>query len=182
MAAIFQLRRGTVNASPALTEGELYLHQGSGSIQFGSGSTKYNLLPLNAPVVGDIDLQGNISASGDVRIGGNIYLGNASADNIQALGQFTTNLVPNGTIDIGTTSAPWRAVYATNISGAIYATNGVVSGSSQIIASLPTGLVSGSSQINFTQLAGISSNIVSASSDTANVDIVISNGSISANI
>jgi hypothetical protein len=182
MAAIFTLRKGSSDASPSLSEGELYLHLGSGSIQFGSGSTKYNLLPLDTPITGNIDLLGNISASGDVRIGGNIYLGNASADNIAALGQFTTNLIPSGTIDVGTTSAPWRTIHANNISGAIYATNGVVSGSSQIINALPNGSVSGSSQVNFTQLAGISSNIVSASSDTANIDITISNGSISANI
>ena len=147
MAAIFQIRRGETNIS--IADGELYLHKGSGSIQFGSGSTPYNLLPLNAPAYGDINLSGSISASGDVRIGGNIYLGNATADNISALGQFTTNLVPtphNG-IDVGTTSAYWRNVYATNISGAIAATNGVISGSAQIAASLPQGVVSGSSQV-----------------------------------
>lgn len=47
MAAIFQIRRGETNIS--IADGELYLHKGSGSIQFGSGSTPYNLLPLNAP-------------------------------------------------------------------------------------------------------------------------------------
>jgi cytoskeletal protein CcmA (bactofilin family) len=131
MAAIFQIRRGTTNIN--IADGEIYFHKGSGSIQFGSGSNNpITLLPLNAPVAGDIDLIGNISASGDVRIGGNIYLGNATADNISALGQFNTNLVPSGTIDVGTTTAYWRNVYATNISGALAATNGVVSGSSQI--------------------------------------------------
>jgi cytoskeletal protein CcmA (bactofilin family) len=130
MAAIFQIRRGTSNVS--LTEGELYLHQGSGSLQFGSGSTKYNTLTLDAPVKGDINLIGNISASGDVRIGGNIYLGDSAAsDNISALGIFTTNLVPNGTIDLGTTSAKWNNVYGNSIWGAISASNGVVSGSAQ---------------------------------------------------
>ena len=146
MAAIFQIRRGDTNIS--ITDGELYLHKGSGSIQFGSGSNNpITLLPLNVPSYGDINLVGNISASGDVRVGGNIYLGNASADNISALGQFNTNLVPNGAIDVGTISAPWRNVYGTSISGAIAATNGVISGSSQIAASLPQGVVSGSSQI-----------------------------------
>jgi len=131
MAAIFQIRRGTSNVS--LTEGELYLHQGSGSIQFSSGSNVYNTLTLNAPVKGDINLIGNISASGDVRIGGNIYLGDSVAtDNISALGVFTTNLVPNGTIDLGTTSAKWNNVYGNAIWGAISASNGVVSGSSQL--------------------------------------------------
>jgi hypothetical protein len=44
------------------------------------------------------------------------------------------------------------------------------------------GVVSGSSQINFTGLSGISANIISASSDTANVDMIITGGSISANL
>ena len=44
--------------------------------------------------------------------------------------------------------------------------NGIVSGSTQTIANLPTGTVSGSSQINFTQLSGISNGIVSGSTQT----------------
>ena len=134
MAAIFQIRRGTTNISPA--EGELYLHQGSGSIQFGSGSTPYNLLPLNAPAYGDINLSGSITASGDVRIGGNIYLGNATADNISALGVFTTNLIPNGTIDLGSSTAKWNNVYGNTVWGAISASNGVISGSAQFVSVL----------------------------------------------
>ena len=182
MATIFQIRRGTSNAS-SLAEGELYLHQGSGSLQFGSGSTKYNVLTLDAPVKGDINLSGSISASGDIRIGGNIYLGDsATNDNISALGIFTTNLVPNGTIDLGTNTAKWNNVYGNSIWGAISASNGVVSGSSQIASGLPTGTVSGSSQINFTQIGGISNDIVSASTDSNNIDFTITDGNISANL
>ena len=164
MAAIFQIRRGTINAT--LTEGELYLHQGSGSLQFGSGSNTYNTLTLNAPVKGDINLIGNISASGDVRIGGNIYLGDSAAtDNISALGVFTTNLVPNGTIDLGTTSAKWNNVYANNISGAVAATNGVISGSSQIISILTSlNTFSGSQLTQNTTLATISGSLISTAS------------------
>ena len=164
MAAIFQIRRGTINAT--LTEGELYLHQGSGSLQFGSGSNIYNTLTLNAPVKGDINLIGNISASGDVRIGGNIYLGDSAAtDNISALGVFTTNLVPNGTIDLGTTSAKWNNVYANNISGAISATNGVISGSSQVISILTSlNTFSGSQLTQNTALATISGSLISTAS------------------
>ena len=164
MAAIFQIRRGTTNAS--LTEGELYLHQGSGSLQFGSGSNSYNTLTLNAPVRGDINLIGNISASGDVRIGGNIYLGDSAAsDNISALGLFTTNLVPAGLIDLGTTSAKWNNVYANNISGAIAATNGVVSGSSQIVSILTSlNTFSGSQLTQNSNLATISGSLISTAS------------------
>jgi hypothetical protein len=187
MAAIFQIRRGTSNIS--ISDGELYLHKGSGSIQFGSGSTPYNLLPLNAPANGDIILTGNITASsayfsGDVAISGNLFLGNASNDTITAGGEFTSNLIPNptNTYTLGSSTKIWKEVHATSISGAIAATNGVISGSSQIASSLPTGIVSGSSQINFTQLSGISNDIVSASTDSTNIDFTITNGNISANL
>jgi len=64
MAAILQLRRGNTNIT--LTQGELYLNNGAGTIQFGSGSTTlpYKLLPLGAPVAGDINLIGNATISG----------------------------------------------------------------------------------------------------------------------
>jgi hypothetical protein len=187
MAAIFQIRRGTSNIT--ISDGELYLNKGIGSIQFGSGSTPVTLVRLDQPNSGSLNIGGNITASsayfsGDVAISGNLFLGNASNDTITAGGEFTSNLIPNptNTYTLGSSTKIWKEVHATSISGAIAATNGVISGSSQIIQSLPSGLVSGSSQVNFTQLSNISSNIVSASSDTANVDIIISNGSISANL
>ena len=133
MAAIFQLRRGTTGDKPTLTAGELYVDQTSENLIVGvNGSKEITLLKLN-----DINT-GSLHLTGDITLSGSIYLGNATADNISALGVFTTNLVPNptNTIDLGTTSAKWRNVYATNISGAIAATNGVVSGSSQITSIL----------------------------------------------
>ena len=79
MAAIFQIQRGTTDIT--IHDGELYVHKGKGSLQFGSGSNNaITLLPLNVPVTGDINLSGSISASGDVRIGGNIYLGDNLAN------------------------------------------------------------------------------------------------------
>ena len=72
---------------------------------------------------------------------------------------------------------------------------GVVTGSSQINADSITNfdanvktklddetVVSGSSQINYSALSGINNNIISASSDTSQVDMVINGGSISANL
>ena len=163
MAAIFQIRRGTSNVS--LTEGELYLHQGSGSLQFGSGSTEYNTLTLDTPVKGDINLIGNISASGDIRIGGNIYLGdNLANDSVNVNSPFSGSLIPSGSniFDLGSTAYKYRNVNATSISGAIAATNGVISGSSQILGG--TGIVSGSSQITYANISSIPSGIFSGSS------------------
>ena len=130
MAAIFQIRRGTTNVS--LVEGELYLHQGSGSLQFGSGSANYNVLTLDSPVSGEIILDGNITASnayfsGDVAISGNLFLGNNTGDNISVPGVFTTNLVPGTNIayDLGTSAAKWRTIYADSVSASF---NGNVNG------------------------------------------------------
>jgi hypothetical protein len=57
--------------------------------------------------------------------------------------------------------------------------NTVVAGT--LVAS-GTSLVSSSAQINYTQLSGISANIISASTDSDNVDFIISGGSITANL
>jgi uncharacterized delta-60 repeat protein len=121
MAAIFQIRRGTTTES--LTEGELYLHQASGSLQIGSGSSVVTMAKLNEPNIGNFNVTGNITASnayfsGDVAISGNLFLGNNTGDNISVPGVFTTNLVPggNGTLDLGTSGAKWRTVYANSIS------------------------------------------------------------------
>ena len=167
MAAIFQLRRGSTDVT--LADGELYLHNGSGSIQFGSGSTTHNLLPLNSPVHGDIDLIGNISASGDVRIGGNIYLGNNSVDSIETLGQFTTNLVPNGMIDIGTTSAPWTNVYANRISASVI--SGSFSGSINGIGDITTFSQSVDSRLDKIEFATASLQSFTSSQETKDVTI-----------
>ena len=128
MAAILQLRRGTSNASPVLTESELYLHQGVGSIQFGSGSSTYTLLPLNAPVNGNIKLVGDISASNillsgdltarDVRLSGNIYLGDSGSDNIIVTAQVSGSLIPSASnqYELGSDTHKWKKLYAVSAS------------------------------------------------------------------
>ena len=72
---------------------------------------------------------------------------------------------------------------------------GVVSGSSQINADTVTNfdsnvktklddetVISGSSQVDYSSISGINNNIISASSDTSQVDMIINGGSISANL
>lgn len=125
MAAIFQIRRGS--GSVSLTEGELYLHKGSGSLQFGSGSTLYNVLTLNAPVNGDINLTGDISASnmfisGNLHISGNLILGNSGSDTITATGEFTSNLIPNptDTYNLGSDTKRWGRMFVNSVSASAF--------------------------------------------------------------
>jgi hypothetical protein len=131
MAAILQLRRGSSNASPSLTEGELYLHQNSGSIQFGSGSYAYTLLPLNTPAYGNINLVGNISASslnltGNATVAGNISFGgglitlgdDSGSDNIVIVADLSSSIIPNNNnaFDLGASDKKWKNLYAVSAS------------------------------------------------------------------
>ena len=170
MAAIFQIRRGS--GSVSLVDGELYLHKSSGSLQVGIGTTPITLARLDQPNSGSLRLGGDITASnayfsGDVAISGNLYLGNQSSDNISALGQFTTNLVPTPTngIDIGTPSAVWRNVYATSFSGSFSGSiNGINEGVSAFSESVD-------SRLDQLQLASASLQSFTASQEAKNVTI-----------
>ena len=179
MAAIFQIRRGSGSINTSISDGELYLHKSSGSLQFSLGDgNPVTLARLDQPNSGSLRLGGDITASnayfsGDVAISGNLFLGNNSSDNISALGVFTSNLSAGttNTYDIGSTTSVWRNVYATSISGAIAATNGVISGSSQLISILdPLNAFSSSQLTQNTALATISGSLIlTASANTISI-------------
>ena len=62
MAAIFQIRRGS--GSVSLTDGELYLHKASGSVQFSLGDGNPILLArLDQINSGSLNLSGDVTAS-----------------------------------------------------------------------------------------------------------------------
>jgi hypothetical protein len=150
MAAIFQIRRGASANTSSLVNGELYLNTSENAFQVGTTTNPIKLLSLNAASFGDIILTGSAYISGNVVLGGNIYLGdNLANDSVNVNSPFSGSIIPSGSnvFDLGSNAYKYRNVYATSISGAIAATNGVISGSSQIAASLPQGVVSGSSQV-----------------------------------
>ena len=130
MAAIFKLRRGST-ASPALVDGELFLNYSTRTIQFASGSIVSNLLPLDKSVTGNINLSGDITASNlllsgditardfvgrDVRLTGNIYLGDEVADNIVTTGQFSGSLIPSASevYDLGSNVNKWGELHVSS--------------------------------------------------------------------
>ena len=90
-----------------------------------------------------------VGMGGDHISSSNIYNDNTTTG-------FSQNVEVTGSLVVGS-----------GITGQIKATNGVISGSSQI---------------NFTGISGLSANIISASTDTSNVDMIINGGSISANL
>jgi hypothetical protein len=157
MAAILQIRRGT--GSVSLTDGELYLNKTTQSLQIGSNEGIISLAKLNSVN------SGSFNVSGDITLGGTITIGDNTSDNLVVNADLSSSIIPNNdnSFDLGSTSFRYRAIYGTNVYGAINATNGVVSGSAQITPLLPTGVVSGSSQISYTGLSNIPSGIVSGS-------------------
>jgi uncharacterized delta-60 repeat protein len=69
-----------------------------------------------------------------------------------------------GSVEVSGSFTTIGPVTATSFNGTINANNGVISGSSQLIATLPMGVVSGSSQVVYTSLSSIPAGIVSSSS------------------
>jgi hypothetical protein len=169
MAAILQLRRGTTASKPTLSAGEMYVNTTSQSLQVGiDGSTEITLAKLNSVN------SGSFNVSGDITLGGTITIGDTTSDNIVFNADLSSSLIPNNdnSFDLGSTSFRYRNVNATSISGAIASTNGVVSGSSQVIGIL-TSLNSFSASNGNTSL-----NSYTASQDTKNTTLATTSGSL----
>jgi hypothetical protein len=169
MAAILQLRRGTTASKPTLSAGEMYVNTTSQSLQVGiDGSNEITLAKLNSVN------SGSFNVSGDITLGGTITIGDTTSDNIVFNADLSSSLIPNNdnSFDLGSTSSKYRNVYATSISGAIASTNGVVSGSSQVIGIL-------SSLNSFSASNGNTSlNSYTSSQDTKNSTLATYTGSI----
>ena len=102
----------------------------------------------------NMDLTGNANIQGNITLGGNITIGDASSDTIAFGGDVSTDIIPNAdnSLDLGSSTDRFAQVHAASFLGAL------------------TG------QVNATN------NIVSSSSDTANVNLTISDGVVSAEL
>jgi hypothetical protein len=126
-----------------------------------TGSIKF--VDSGGAIVGTLSNTGNgMVLDGGVVANGNSSFGTSSA----AVTSVTGSLKVSGSLTtIGTSTA-------TAFNGAINATNGVVSGSSQITSILPAGVVSGSSQITLSSTTGygtvINQNLLTTSDVTHN--------------
>ena len=85
-----------------------------------------------------LDITGNTKIDGNLVLGGNITIGDASSDTIAFGGDITTDIIPNAnnTLDLGSATDKFAEVHATTLFGAINATNGIVSGSSQVFSDI----------------------------------------------
>jgi len=143
MAAILKLRRGT--SVPTLLESELFYHQTLDTVIVGDGTDSHILLKSGSNSVDYVSLSGDLTASNirvqnDIRIGGNIYLGDSLAnDNINIQASLSGSLIPSASneYDLGSTTRYWRNTYLTSASILDITLPGsnIVSGSSQLTSS-----------------------------------------------
>tara|TARA_Y100000768_G_scaffold93287_1_gene67429 strand:+ start:1920 stop:6392 length:4473 start_codon:yes stop_codon:yes gene_type:complete len=150
MAAIIQLRRGSTPSS--LSYGEIYVNDDSASLALrlsGSGDI-VTLAKLEQKNHGNIWIDGDItassiSASGDIKIGGQLFLGDEASDNIVIQGSLSSSLIPETTAanDLGSSTKKWKDLYIGAIYGTTISVTGqtLLSGSGQITA---FGFISGS--------------------------------------
>ena len=166
MAAIIQLRRGSSPSS--LSYGEIYVNDDSASLVLrlsGSGDI-VTLTKLEQKNHGNLWIDGDItassiSASGDIRIGGELYLGDEVTDNIVIQGSLSSSLIPqsDNQFDLGSTTKKYKDLYV----GTIHASNTVISGQANI---------SGSEQITaFGFISGSDLNSLNAYTSSNNIRI-----------
>ena len=123
------------------------LLSGNQSVDLGTGTFEANGITSDAglTVSGTSNLQvisgsnlrltGNANIAGNITLGGNISIGDASTDTISLGGEINSNIIPasTDTYTLGSATDKFSAVHATTLYGAVNATNGVVSGSSQVL-------------------------------------------------
>jgi len=142
-----KFRRGTTaQKSGSLAFGEPYVNTTLGTLQIGGDAGDITLGSVgtgsNAQFSGisgsSLDITGNAKIDGNLTLGGTITIGDNSSDNVVVNADLSSSIIPNNdnSFDLGSTSFRYRAVHGTNIYGAINATNGVVSGSSQVVSIL----------------------------------------------
>ena len=153
----------------------------SGSINISAAVTSSYVKVTN-----DLLVEGDTTINGDLTLGGNIFIGDNPSDSVTISAEFSGSLIPDGNdyFDLGGASKYWRKGYirqvitddiqTTSITGSLAATNGVISGSTQLhtllddryLNTVGEGVVSSSAQISafntFLEIGGDS--VVSESS------------------
>lgn len=138
------------------------------SITSGSISIQNAVTSSYVRVINDLLVEGNTTINGDLLLGGNIFIGDNPSDSVTISAEFSGSLVPDGNdyYNLGTAAKYWRIGYirqvitddiqSTSITGSIAATNGLISGSTQLhtllddryLNTVGEGVVSQSSQID----------------------------------
>ena len=167
-----KFRRGTTaQQSGSLAFGEPYVNTTLGTLLVGGNAGDIVLAVAgtgSTGTFGTLNVSGDATIGGNLTLGGTITIGDANTDNVVVNADLSSSLIPNNdnAFDLGSASARYRNLYATSISGAIAATNGVVSGSSQVISILTSlNTFSGSQLTQNTNLATISGSLILSASN-----------------
>ncbi len=168
-----KFRRGTTaQQSGSLAFGEPYVNTTLGTLLVGGPTGDIVLSTSGTGSTGNfgaisgsgLDITGNANIAGNLTLGGTITIGDAATDNLVVNADLSSSIIPDITnvFDLGSTTKVYRNVYATSISGAIAATNGVVSGSSQVTLQSTTGFTAYN-----TALATITGSLITSASNDA---------------
>jgi hypothetical protein len=121
------------------TDGDLVSNGGnwaSGDIYASNLNARNHIVALGDITGSNMLLTGTATIEGNIVLGGNIQIGdNASNDTVTFGGEVASDIIPNAdnSRDLGSASDRFAEIHGTNIYGAINATNGVVSGSGQLV-------------------------------------------------
>jgi len=138
-----KFRRGTTaQQSGSLAYGEPYVNTDLGTLLVGGPTGDIVLSTSGTGSTGNfgaisgsgLDITGNANIAGNLTLGGNITIGDAGTDSIVINADLSSSLIPNNdnAFTIGTSALRYSNIYGVNIIGSIGATNGIVSGSSQL--------------------------------------------------
>ena len=134
-----------------------------------------------------MNVAGNSNFTGDLTLGGNITIGDATSDSVTIAADFTSNLIPNAnvTYDLGSTSKKWRDGFMASLVVSSSASGSTAITSNNITNGYPTSNpwgsgLDGSYFNNFDEtthvseilrfVAGIISHSIDTSSPTANTN------------
>ena len=121
--------------SPVSGSGQLAFNTTKNTLVVGNGTAEISMATTGSNTfTGDQSITGSLGITGNLTLGGTITIGDNASDNVVVNADLSSSIIPNNdnSFDLGSTSFKYRAIYGTDIYGAINSTNGVISGSSQI--------------------------------------------------
>ena len=80
-----------------------------------TGITTTNTLDVNE----DITVGRNLEVSGISTLNGNVDLGDSDSDTVSFVAKVDSNIIPTGTVDLGSITDVWDNIYANNISASV---------------------------------------------------------------
>ena len=109
-----------------------------------------NLTPLPSQGSNTISISGSLFVRDNVKLGGNITIGDVNTDAIVVNSDFTSSLIPNESnqFDLGASDKRWSSLFVSQISGSVTFTDTVTFGTSTVIIDGNNGNITASNNIS----------------------------------